>query len=113
MEKIEIDGGIFDAEEEEAIRLQNSKHEEEMDKYYASLTSALLGYIFNIREKHPDEPLVQIITQWCFKNDLDPELVGDAISQDFYFKRYIENDCKAYSEYRLDGDFNEFQVDDW
>jgi hypothetical protein len=109
----EFEGGVFDAEMEERIKTHNLKHAEVMDVYYAELTKRLLVYVLNVRESNPDEPLVQIITQWCFENDLDPALVGDAISQDFYFKRYIENDCKAYSEYRLDGSVNEIQFDEW
>jgi hypothetical protein len=73
--------------------------EEQMDRLYAELTKQLLEYIMEIRSETPDTPLVEIITDYCFKNDIEPEMAGDAISQDFYFKQFIETDCKAFSEF--------------
>lgn len=75
--------------------------EEEIERYYASLNKDILDYILKFREKDPNEPLIQIISHYCFEKDLEPELVGYSISRDYYFTQYIENDCKAFPEYSL------------
>ncbi len=67
----------------------------ETDRYYARVVNDVLNFVLSEKSKNYAMSLVDIITSYCFKNDLEPELVGDAISQDFYFKRLIEQDLKA------------------
>lgn len=102
----------FTDDEALSLKEKNEKLSEEMDRYYALITKDVLDYILMFREKHPEEPLVQIITQYCFEKNLEPELVGDAISQDYYFKQYIENDCKAFPEYCLEQK-SSTKIEDW
>lgn len=106
------DEPIFSDEEEKTLREKIEKSSEMMDRYYAELTKDVLNFILQIREKDPTEPLVQIITQYCFENEIEPELVGDAISQDYYFKQYIENDCKTFPEYCLK-QVSSQQIEEW
>lgn len=76
------------------------------DIEYAKLTKDILNYIIAIRTEEPDMKLMDIIFSYCFKNDLDVELVGDAISQDQQFKELIEMDINANKKKDVD-------LDDW
>lgn len=74
------------------------------DIEYAKLTKDILNYIIAIRTEEPDMELMDIIFSYCFKNDLDVELVGDAISQDQQFKELIEMDINANKKKDVDLD---------
>lgn len=68
---------------------------ETSDIEYAKLTNEVLKFVVSERSKNNTLSIVDLIVSYCFKRDIEPELVGDAISQDFYFKRLIENDMKT------------------
>ena len=66
-----------------------------VDLEYAKLTNRILKFILEEREKDPTIPIVDLIMSFCFKNNIEPEEAGDAISQDYYLKQLIENNMKA------------------
>lgn len=66
-----------------------------IDLEYAKLTNRILKFVIEEKEKDSSTPIVDLIMSFCFKNNIDPELAGDAISQDFYLKKVIENSIKA------------------
>ena len=66
-----------------------------VDLEYAKLTNKILKFILEEREKDPTIPIVDLIMSFCFKNNIDPEEAGDAISQDYYLKQLIENNMKS------------------
>lgn len=65
------------------------------DTVYARITNDVLKYVLKEKSKNTGLSIVELITSYCFKMSLEPELVGDAISQDFYFKQLIEKDLKS------------------
>ena len=66
-----------------------------VDLEYAKLTNKILKFILEEREKDPSIPIVDLIMSFCFKNNIEPEEAGDAISQDYYLKQLIENNMKS------------------
>ena len=66
-----------------------------VDLEYAKLTNRILKFILEEREKDPTLPIVDLIMSFCFKNNIEPEDAGDAISQDYYLKQRIENNMRS------------------
>ena len=66
-----------------------------VDLEYAKLTNKILKFILEEREKDPTIPIVDLIMSFCFKNNIEPEEAGDAISQDYYLKQLIENNMRS------------------
>jgi len=66
---------------------------------YPFLVKELMLYINKMKtlELESDVSLVDIIMEFCFRNELDVELVGDAIASDVYFKSFIEKDCEMHN----------------
>lgn len=62
----------------------------EVDIRYAKLIKDCLEYILKVKRDNNDSEIVDIIVDFCFKNDINPEEMGDAISQDEYFKQLIK-----------------------
>lgn len=65
------------------------------DLTYAKIANDVLKFVLRQKSLNSTLSIVDLITSYCFKMSLEPELVGDAISQDFYFKQLIEKDIKA------------------
>ena len=65
-------------------------HSESID-----IIRSLMGYITGIKgdQKNRDISLIDVIIDFSFKNNLDVQTVGDIISEDEYFKSFIEKDC--------------------
>ena len=66
-----------------------------VDLEYAKLTNRILKFVLEEREKDPTLPIVDLIMSFCFKNNIEPEEAGDAISQDYYLKQLIENNMRS------------------
>jgi hypothetical protein len=65
------------------------------DLTYAKIANDVLKFVLRQKSLNSTLSIVDLITSYCFKMSLEPELVGDAISQDFYFKQLIEKDIRA------------------
>lgn len=65
------------------------------DTVYAKIVNDVLKFVLKEKTKDKTLPIVDLITSYCFKKNLEIEMVGDAISQDFYFKQLIDRDLKA------------------
>ena len=65
----------------------------EVDKKYADIISELLLYIYEKKKANAKEPLIDIISDFCFKYNYEPEMVGDAIKEDYYMSEYVLKDC--------------------
>ena len=65
------------------------------DTVYAKIVNDVLKFVLKEKTKDSSLPIVDLITSYCFKKNLEIEMVGDAISQDFYFKQLIDRDLKA------------------
>lgn len=62
---------------------------------YPELVNEVLEYIINEREFDETLSIIDLICSFCVKHNYNPIMVGDAISDDFYFKKLIENEILA------------------
>lgn len=65
------------------------------DLTYAKIANDVLKFVLRQKSLNSTLSIVDLIASYCFKMSLEPELVGDAISQDFYFKQLIEKDIRT------------------
>ena len=71
-----------------------------IDEQYPYLVSDVMEYIEEIKEVERDSSLLDIISDFCFKNDIEVEMIGDAIASDVYFKSFLEKDCELHRIFR-------------
>jgi len=83
----------------------------EIEETYPSLINSLMEYIDKIKKKDRTTPLIDIITDFGMKNDIEMEYIGDAIQNDIYFKSFVEKDCK-YHNFILSKNKNK-KIDEW
>lgn len=76
---------------------------------YPFIVQEVMKYINEIKATDNEISLVDIIMDFCFKNELEIELVGDAISSDVYFKSFIEKDCQMHRIFLTDSN----ELDNW
>jgi len=72
------------------------------EEEYPFLVNEVMQHITTIKKSQPELSLIDIIYDFCFKYDMDVELVGDAISCDVYFKSFIEKDCQLHKIMKSD-----------
>jgi hypothetical protein len=74
----------------------NKEHEQEMERYYSFLIADIMVFIDKIKklDTKKENGLLDIIYEYCLKNDIEVELMGDAIASDVYFKSFIQKDCE-------------------
>jgi hypothetical protein len=84
-----------------------------IDQNYPFIVQEVMKHIEAIKKipEGRDTPLIDIIFDYCFKNSIDVEIVGDAIASDVYFKSFIEKDCELHRIFRPDAD--QVQLEDW
>ena len=70
---------------------------------YAMLLQDLLAFIAKTKEADPSAEIVEIITDFAFRRNIDVDIVGDAVSTDPRFVRLIREDI----------DMNLRQKEDW
>ena len=85
-----------------------SEHLRNVDIKYANLIKGCLGYVLEVKKNHKDEEIIGIIMDYCLKYDIDPEEMGDAISQDEYFKQLIK-----INEDSVKKEDSNLDLDDW
>ena len=66
------------------------------EEEYPFLVNEVMKHIELVKKKDPSAALLDIIYDFAFRNDIEPELVGDAISADVYFKSFIQKDCEMH-----------------
>lgn len=65
---------------------------------YPELISEIMKFILRVKKEDPSQSLIDIIHEYSFKNEIDIELIGDAISEDVYFKSFIEKDLQFHTK---------------
>lgn len=76
---------------------------------YPFLINDIMLYIEQIKEVETDISLIEIITDFCFKKDIELSIVGEAISNDVYFKSFIQKDCELHGFFKT----NIKELDKW
>ena len=77
---------------------------------YPFLIMEVMEYIKEVKTKDPKMSLVDIIIDFSKKQNIDLELLGDAISEDEYLKLFIEKDCVHHDIFRKP---KELTADEW
>ena len=67
-----------------------------LEDSYPFIIGDLMVYIERIKKLDKSSALLDIIMDYSIKNGFEPELVGDAIANDVYFKSFVEKDCRAH-----------------
>lgn len=80
----------------------------EVDIRYANMIKDCLDYILSVKKENITEGIIDIVLDFCFKNDIDPSEMGDAISQDEYFKQLIKVNDTVISEEESNLDLDEW-----
>jgi hypothetical protein len=80
------------------------------EEQYPFIVNNLIKYIQKIKETEKTISLVDIIMDYCFKFNIEIELIGDAISSDLYFKSFIEKDCEINKIFKTKKNIN---IDEW
>ena len=66
-----------------------------LEDLYPEIISSLMKYIDRIKVKDSDKQysLIEITMDFARHEDIDVEIVGDAIRSDVYFMSFFEKDC--------------------
>lgn len=67
---------------------------EEIEGTYPEIINEVMQHIELVKRGGSRDSLLDIIMDYCLKNSLDVNLIGDAIHSDTYLKDFIEKDCE-------------------
>lgn len=71
----------------------------ELEEQYPDLINEIMQHIESVkrRDKNKDfNSLIEIISDFAAKKDIEIDLVADAINSDVYFKSFIKKDCEVH-----------------
>lgn len=95
MDSIEMFDDFVEIDISEAYELSHGdKIEDLCDEAYPFLINNILEYIEEMKKEDDTLSLIEIIVNYSFKNKIDLKLIGDAISEDEYFKQFIQKDSE-------------------
>lgn len=75
--------------------LNNIDNISDIEKAYPLIVKEVMKHIEEVKKTDTESSLFDIILDFCFKNEMQVELVGDAIASDVYFKSFIEKECST------------------
>lgn len=78
-----------------------------LDLEYSKIIKNVLDYIRLKRLAKNSDSILDLIFSFAFENNLDLELVGDAISQDINFKELIQKDMN-FEKHNIKDNINEW-----
>jgi hypothetical protein len=81
----------------------------DIDTLYPYIVQEVMKHIEEVKKTDNEISLFDIILDFCFKRDLQVELVGDAIQSDIYFKSFIEKDCAVNGMMRV----HQQEMEEW
>lgn len=90
-------------------KLDNLPDSISLEENYPFIVNDVMKYIEKIKSGGDESSLIEIIMDYCIKNDTPVELVGDAISNDVYFKSFIEKDCELHKIFKTENN----SIDEW
>lgn len=75
--------------------IEESTFRRERVEDYHLVINDLLKFLIVSKNKVNDKstPLLDLVYEFCLKHGLSINYVGDAIQNDFYLKKLIEDDC--------------------
>jgi hypothetical protein len=78
-----------------------------LDLEYSKIIKNVLDYIRLKRLAKNSDSILDLIFSFAFENNLDLELVGDAISQDINFKELIQKDMN-FEKHNIKDNINDW-----
>ena len=78
-----------------------------LDLVYSKIIKNVLDYIRLKRLAKNSDSILDLIFSFAFENNLDLELVGDAISQDINFKELIQKDMN-FEKHNIKDNINDW-----
>jgi len=81
----------------------------DVETAYPIIVQEVMKYIEEVKKTDSETSLFDIILDFCFKKELEIELVGDAIQSDVYFKTFIEKDCQMNGMMKI----KEREMEEW
>lgn len=81
--------------------------ETSLDLEYSKIIKNVLDYIRLKRLAKNSDSILDLIFSFAFENNLDLELVGDAISQDINFKELIQKDMN-FEKHNIKDNINDW-----
>lgn len=81
----------------QVTEIENSTDDtyEEFKGTSPELVQDVLKYIIDEKKNNSELSLIDLIYSYCVKKNYNPIMVGEAISDDYYFKTLIANDITA------------------
>lgn len=67
----------------------------DIESSYPIIVKEVMKHIEEVKKTDSETSLFDIILDFCFKKDMQVELVGDAIQSDTYFRSFIEKECSS------------------
>ena len=77
------------------------------EETYPFLLMEVMEYIKEVKMKDRSVPIIEIIVDFSKKQHIDLAMLGDAITDDDYFKTFIEKDCVHH------GIFKSNKIGEW
>ena len=81
--------------------------EPKFEDQYPFVVNDIMQNIEKKKKQGSKDSLIDIIMDYCLKEGLDVNLVGDAIKSDVYFMSFIEKDCEAHRIFKAQ------KADEW
>jgi len=75
----------------------NNKSGEMLQQEYPFIVNSVMEYVINRKTEKSNIPMLDLISDYCLKEQMDVALVGDAIADNKYFASFIKADCEHYS----------------
>lgn len=86
--------------------ITKTEYKEYNEDNYHILVQQIMEFIDFVKQNEwinsEHHTLVDIIIEFARKNNIELELIGDAISSDVYFKKFIEKDCELNKIFKSD-----------
>lgn len=89
--------------------MDNIPHSDE----YQEIIEDLYSFITNYED--PDDNLVDVVLEYCFRKDYTPEFIADVLSNDSSFKLALEINCTKNGTFRPEVKLKEGvpSLDEW
>lgn len=78
-----------------------------VDDYYFELNSDVIKYVVESIRSHPELTIVELVCEYAFKNNIDIEVIGDAIRDNDEFMSMIAREVRPIYARR------NIAVDEW
>lgn len=94
------------------MKLKDLENASNIENYYPYIVNKVMEHIINLKEHKIKMSIFDMICDFCIKNDIDSEIVGDAIRDNVMFTDYIKLDCKI-NKIIVEHNDNNYDTTEW